>query len=130
MPFYESTLIVRQDMTRADITKLSDSLSSIVEQGGGKVVRNEYWGLRNLSYRINKNRKGHYTMFAIDAPPAAIKEMERNVRINEDILRALTVRVDALSEGPSVMMQQARGRDDYAAEGAEEPAASREEATN
>jgi small subunit ribosomal protein S6 len=114
MPLYESTFITRQDLSRADITKLTDSFSTIVEQSGGKVVKNEYWGLRNLSYRIRKNRKGHYAMLAIDAPPAAIKEMERNMRINEDIIRTLTVRVEALEEGPSAMMQQSRSRDDYA----------------
>jgi small subunit ribosomal protein S6 len=112
MAFYESTFITRQDLTRQDITKLADSLVAIVEQGGGKVVKNEYWGLRSLTYRIQKNRKGHYTMLAIDAPPAAIKEMERNMRINEDIIRALTVRLDEMPEGPSVMMQQSRGRDE------------------
>src|SRR5690242_8198648 len=111
MAFYESTFITRQDLSRQDITKLADSLTTIVEQGGGKVVKNEYWGLRSLSYRIQKNRKGHYTMLAIDAPAAAIKEMERNIRINEDIIRALTVRVEALEEGPSAMMQQSRSRD-------------------
>ncbi len=121
MPFYESTFITRQDLSRADITKLADSYTAIVEQGGGKVVRNEYWGLRNLSYRIRKNRKGHYNMLAIDAPIAAVKEMERNMGINEDIIRTLTVRLDELEEGPSVMMQQARSRDDYPAEGETAP---------
>jgi len=120
MPLYEATFITRQDLSRQDITKLSDSLSSIVEQGGGKVVKNEYWGLRSLAYRIRKNRRGHYTMLAIDAPAPAIKEMERNMRINEDIIRSLTIRVEAHEEGPSAMMQQSRGRDEgYAPEGAE-----------
>jgi small subunit ribosomal protein S6 len=118
MPLYESTLITRQDLSRQDITKLTDGLTSIIEQGGGKVVKNEYWGIRGLAYRIRKNRKGHYAMLAIDAPPAAITEMERNMHINEDIIRTLTVRVEAIEEGPSAMMQQARGRDDYASEGA------------
>jgi small subunit ribosomal protein S6 len=117
MPLYESTFIARQDLSKQDVNKIADSLGTIVEQGGGKVVKNEYWGLRSLSYRINKNRKGHYTMLAIDAPAPAIKEMERNIRINEDIVRALTVRVDEIPEGPSVMMQQARSRDDYVPEG-------------
>jgi len=112
MPFYESTFITRQDMSRQDITKLCDSFTAIIEQGGGKIVKNEYWGLRNFAYRINKSRKGHYTMLAIDAPTAAIKEMERNIGINEDILRALTVRVDEIEEGPSAMMQQARSREE------------------
>ena len=112
MPLYESTFITRQDMSRQDITKLADSFIAIIEQGGGKVVKNEYWGLRNFAYRINKSRKGHYTMLAIDAPTAAIKEMERNIGINEDILRSLTVRVETIEEGPSVMMQQARSREE------------------
>jgi small subunit ribosomal protein S6 len=111
MPLYESTFIARQDMSRADITKLADSLASIIEQGGGKVLKNEYWGLKSLAYKIEKNRKGHYTMLAIEAPAPAIKEMERNMHINEDIVRSLTVRVDEIPEGPSVMMQTRR--DDY-----------------
>jgi len=117
MPLYESTFITRQDLSRQDITKLSDGLTSIIEQGGGKVVKNEYWGIRGLAYRIRKNRKGHYTMLAIDAPSAAITEMERNMRINEDIIRTLTVRVEEIEEGPSAMMQQSRGRDEYVADG-------------
>ncbi len=112
MPLYESTLITRQDLSRADITKLTDSLASFVEQGGGKIVKNEYWGLRNLAYKINKSRKGHYAMLAIDAPAAAVKEMERNIRHNEDVIRSLTVRVDALEDGPSAMMQQSRSREE------------------
>ena len=125
MPLYESTFIARQDMSRQDITKLADSLVSIVEAGGGKVVKNEYWGLKTLAYKINKHRKGHYTMLAIDAAPSAVHEMERNMRINEDIVRMLTIRVDAHEEGPSVQMQQARGRDEYSQDGesAEAPAA-------
>lgn len=118
MPLYEATFIARQDLSRQDITKLSDSLGTIVEQGGGKVVKNEYWGLRSLAYRIRKNRRGHYSMLAIDAPAPAIKEMERNMRINEDIIRSLTIRVDAIEEGPSAMMQQSRSREEgYAPEG-------------
>ncbi len=112
MALYESTFIARQDMARQDVNKLAESLAAIVEQGGGKIVKNEYWGLRSLTYRINKHRKGHYTMLGIDAPAAAIKEMERNIRINEDIVRSLTVRVEAIEEGPSVMLQQSRSRED------------------
>lgn len=126
MPLYESTFIARQDMSRQDVTKLAESLAAIAEQGGGKVLKNEYWGLKSLSYRINKARKGHYAMLALDAPPAALHEMERNIRINEDIVRCVTVRVDEMEEGPSVMMQQARARDDYAAAA---PEAAAEETT-
>jgi len=113
MPLYESTLIARQDLSRNDITKLTDSLSEIITTGGGKIVKNEYWGLKSLAYKIQKNRKGHYAMLAIDAPVAALKEMERNIHINEDIVRSLTIRVDEIEEGPSAMMQQSRSRDDY-----------------
>lgn len=131
MPLYESTFITRQDLSRADITKIADSLGSIIEQGGGKIVKNEYWGLKSLAYRIKKNRKGHYTMLAIDGPADAIKEMERNMRINEDIIRSLTIRVEEIEEGPSAMMQQSRSRDDYASDSeASAPAASTEETLN
>jgi small subunit ribosomal protein S6 len=112
MALYESTFITRQDLSRQDVSKIADSLGAIIEQGGGKIVKNEYWGLKNLAYKINKHRKGHYNMLAIDAPAAALHEMERNMRINEDIVRTLTIRVDAIEEGPSVQMQQARGRDE------------------
>jgi small subunit ribosomal protein S6 len=119
MPFYETTIIVRQDLSRADVTKFADQYTAIIEQNGGKVVKNEYWGLKSLAYKVEKNRKGHYTMLAIDAPADAVKEMERQIRINEDIIRVLTVRVEAISEGPSVMMNNNR-RDDIPGEG-EEP---------
>ena len=112
MPLYESTFITRQDLSRADISKLTDSLTAIIEQGGGKVVKNEYWGLRTLAYRIRKNRKGHYAMLGIDAPAAAIKEMGRNIGINEDIVRSLTIRVDEMEEGPSAMLQKREREDD------------------
>jgi small subunit ribosomal protein S6 len=106
MPLYESTFVVRQDVSRADVTKLVESFTAIITQGGGKVVKDEYWGLRNLAYRIKKNRKGHYVMLALDAPFDAVKEMERNMGIHEDVIRTLTVRVDAIEEGPSAMMQK------------------------
>ena len=106
MAFYESTFITRQDMSKADVTKLTDSFTDIVKQFGGKVTKSEYWGLRNLAYKINKSKKGHYTMLALDAPAAAVAEMERNMRINEDVIRALTIRVEAIEEGPSVMSRR------------------------
>ena len=116
MAFYESTFITRQDMSKADVTKLTDSFTDIVKQFGGKVTQSEYWGLRNLAYKINKSKKGHYTMLALDAPAAAVAEMERNMRINEDVIRALTIRVEAIEEGPSVMMNQNK-REESAVEG-------------
>src|SRR6202012_1422444 len=107
MPLYESTCVTRQDVSRADVNKLIETFSDIVKQGGGKVVKNEYWGLRNLAYRIKKNRKGHYVMLGLDAPHAAIKELERNMGLHEDVIRHLTVHVDSIDEGPSPMMQKA-----------------------
>ena len=106
MPLYESTFVVRQDVSRNDVTKLTDSFSEIVKQNGGKVVKSEYWGLRNLAYKINKNRKGHYVMLGLDAEHAAVKELERNIRLHEDVIRNLTVSVDSIEEGPSVMLQK------------------------
>lgn len=112
MPLYESTFIARQDMSQQDVSKLADSLSDIISQGGGKVVKKEYWGLKNFAYRIEKQRKGHYTMLCLDTPADALHEMERSIRINEDILRVLTIKVDEHEEGPSAQMQQSKGRDD------------------
>jgi|SRR5438874_8064756 len=111
MSFYENIFIARQDATAAQVEALTDAFAAILTEQGGKVTKREYWGLRSLSYRIKKNRKGHYTLLNIDAPPAAVVEMERNMRINEDVLRLLTVRVEALEEGPSAMLQS-RSRDD------------------
>ena len=112
MTLYETVFIARQDIPAQEAEELADKFSSIVADNGGTVDRHEYWGLRNLAYRIKKNRKGHYTMLHIDAPPQAIAEMERNMRIDEDILRYLTIRSDALDEGPSVMMQSRAPRDE------------------
>ncbi|SRR5579875_214931 len=109
MPFYENVFIARQDVSAAQVEALADTFANLVGEHGGKVTKREYWGLRNLAYRIKKNRKGHYVLFNLDAPPAAVHELERTMRINEDVLRYLTVRVEALEEGPSAMMQ-ARSR--------------------
>jgi small subunit ribosomal protein S6 len=109
MSFYENVFIARQDISSAQVEALADAFAAIVADQGGRVAKREYWGLRNLAYRIKKNRKGHYMLFNLDAPPAAVNELERNMRINEDVLRYLTVRVDVLEEGPSVVMQS-RGR--------------------
>jgi small subunit ribosomal protein S6 len=111
MPFYENIFIARQDATAAQVEALTEAFSNIIAEQGGKVTKKEYWGLRSLAYRIKKNRKGHYTLLNIEAPPTAVAEMERNMRISEDVLRLLTVRVDALEEGPSAMLQS-RARDD------------------
>lgn len=112
MPLYESTFIARQDLSRQDVTKLTDQYTSIIEQGGGKIVKNEYWGVRNLAYKIGKSRKGHYAMLGIDAPFDALKEMQRTQGITEEILRTLTIKVETLDEEPSVMLSSRSGRDD------------------
>lgn len=113
MAFYETVFVARQDIAAAQVEAMGNNFADIVQKNGGKIVNREYWGLRNLAYRINKNRKGHYTLLNIEAPPAAIIELDRQIRLNEDILRHLTVRVEALEEGPSAMMQ-ARSREDGA----------------
>jgi small subunit ribosomal protein S6 len=111
MPFYENVFIARQDISATQAEALTEQFATLIAEQGGKVTKKEQWGLRNIAYRIKKNRKGHYVLMNIDAPAAAVTEMERQMRINEDILRYLTVRVDALEEGPSAMLQS-RSRDD------------------
>jgi small subunit ribosomal protein S6 len=111
MALYETVFIARQDISASQVETLTETFAALIAQGQGEVKKREYWGLRTLAFRIKKNRKGHYVLFNIDAPPAAVAEMERNMRINEDVLRYLTVRVDALEEGPSAVMQS-RGRSD------------------
>ena len=104
MAIYECVYIARQELTAAQTEQLSKDLTKIVSSNSGEIKKQEYWGLRNLAYKIRKNRKGHYTMFHIEAPGSAIEELERNMRLNEDILRYLTVKIDKLPDGPSVMM--------------------------
>ena len=96
MPLYEHVLIARQDISSAQAESLNEEMKSVIESHGGHVAKIEYWGLRNLAYRIKKNRKGHYSLLALDSPPDAVKEMERQLSINEDVLRFLTVRVEAI----------------------------------
>lgn len=105
MPLYESTFIVRQDVSSQDADKIADDFSAIIKSNGGKVVKKESWGLRNLAYKINKNRKGHYFLLGVDASGEAVKELGRKARINEDILRNMTVRVEKISENPSPILQ-------------------------
>jgi small subunit ribosomal protein S6 len=111
MALYEHIFLARQDVSQQQVEELTTALTEILTANGGKVTKNEYWGLKGLSYRIRKNRKAHYSLMNIDAPSAAVLEMERQMRINEDILRFMTIRVDELEEGPSAMMQK-RDRDD------------------
>ena len=111
MAYYESVFIARQDISVTQVEELTDTFTKVINDNDGKIVKTENWGLRTLAYRIKKNRKGHYIMFNIDAPGAAIHEMERQMRINEDVLRYLTIKIDTFEEGPSAMLNS-RSRDD------------------
>ncbi len=104
MPLYEHVLIARQDISSAEVDTINEGLQAFIEDNGGKVGKVEYWGLRSMAYRMNKNRKGHYTLMNIEAPAEVVQEMERKQRINEDILRTLTIRVDEFSEDPSPIL--------------------------
>lgn len=114
MALYEVTFVVRADISKGDVQKLTDTLTAIVTDNKETVVKNEYWGLRTLAYKINKMGKGHYTMLGLDCSATTLKELERQIGINEDIIRHLTVRVEKLDATPSVMLQQKSG-DSYEA---------------
>ena len=109
MALYEHVFLARQDVTAQQVDALTEQLKSVIQTGGGSVPKVEYWGVKSLAYRVKKNRRAHFTLLNIDAPPAAVAEMERQMRINEDVIRLLTVRVDKLEEGQSAML---RKRDD------------------
>ena len=105
MTHYENIFIARQDISAAQVDALADAFSEVITGAGGQIHRREYWGLKSLQFRIRKNRKGHYVLMNIEAPSEAMQEMERQMRLNEDLLRHLTIRTDEVPEGPSVMMQ-------------------------
>ena len=119
MRLYESVFIARQDITTAQVETMADEFAEIITSAGGSIKKREYWGLRALAYRIKKNRKGHYIMFNMETGPEALKEYERIMGLNEDVLRFLNIRIDEVPEGPSIMMQakterpQRGGRDDH-----------------
>ena len=106
MALYEHVFLARQDLAQAQVDALAEAATKIIEDMQGKVVKTETWGLRNLAYRVKKNRKAHYVMLDIDAPAGAVAELERQTAINEDVIRYMTVRVDAHEQGPSVMMRK------------------------
>jgi len=112
MALYENVFIARQDVPTTQVETLTNQFTELVTGLGGTVSKKEYWGLRSLAYRIKKNRKGHYTLLNIDAPAAAVKELERTMSINEDIIRYMTIRVDELEEGPSAVMQRSAEKAD------------------
>jgi small subunit ribosomal protein S6 len=105
MALYEHVFIARQDINASQVESITADFSKIIEENEGKVAKSEYWGLKTLAYRIKKNRKGHYVLLNIDAPHAAIAEMERQIRLNEDVLRFMTIRVDELEEGQSIVLR-------------------------
>jgi small subunit ribosomal protein S6 len=111
MPLYEHVFISRQDLSSAQAEGLVEHFGTVLADNGGKVVESEYWGVKTMAYKINKNRKGHYSFMKSDAPAPAVQEMERLMRLHEDVMRVLTIKVDEHEEGPSVQMQKRDDRD-------------------
>jgi small subunit ribosomal protein S6 len=111
MPLYEHVFIARQDISSQQVEGLVETFKTLVEENGGKIGRTEYWGIRNLAYRMKKNRKGHYVLMDLDAPSATVAEMERQQGLHEDVLRVLTTKVEQHEEGPSAVLQNKGGRD-------------------
>ena len=118
MRLYESVFIARQDITSAQVEAMTDEFAEIITSAGGAIKKREYWGLRTLAYRIKKNRKGHYVMLNMETGPEALRECERIMGLNEDVLRFLNLNIDEIEEGPSIMLQakterSSRGQRDY-----------------
>jgi small subunit ribosomal protein S6 len=112
MPLYEHVMIARQDLSNTQAESLIEHFGTVLADNGGKLLENEYWGVKTMAYKINKNRKGHYALLRTDAPAPAIQEMERLMRLHEDVMRVLTIKVDAHQDGPSVQMQKREERGD------------------
>jgi len=112
MAFYESVFIARQDLSTQQVEALTELMSAVITDNGGKIEKTEQWGLRSLAYRIKKNRKGHYVQLTIDGPASAVQEVERQLGLNEDVLRSLTLRIDAIDMEPSAILQAKAGRDE------------------
>ena len=106
MPLYEHIFMSRQDVSAQQVETMTDQYKSVIEQAGGRITKIEYWGLKSLAFRIKKNRKAHFALMNIDCAPAGVQEMERQMAISEYVLRFITIKVDALEEGPSAMMQR------------------------
>ena len=111
MPLYEHVFIARQDLSNAQAESLIEHFGSVLADNGGSLVGSEYWGVKSMAYRINKNRKGHYAFLKTDAPAPAVQEMERLMRLHDDVMRVLTLKVDAHEEGPSIQLQKRDERD-------------------
>ena len=112
MPLYEHVMIARQDLSNSQAEGLIEHFGAVLSDNGGKLVDQEYWGVKTMAYKINKNRKGHYAFLRTDAPSAAVLEMERLARLHDDVMRVMTIRVDEHQEGPSVQMQKREERGD------------------
>lgn len=112
MPLYEHVFLARPDISAQQVDQMVDTYKTVITEHGGKIGKTEYWGLRPIAFRMKKNRKAHYMLLNIEAPHSAVAEMERQMSINEDIIRHLTLRMDALEEGPSAMMRREERRDD------------------
>src|SRR5690606_32205617 len=112
MPLYEHVFLARQDVSAQQVEELTEQYKSVIEENGGKIGKVEYWGVRPLSFRMNKNRKAHYSLMNIDAPHPAVAEMERQMRLNDDVLRFMTLRVEEHEEEPSAMLARRGERDD------------------
>ena len=110
MPLYEHVMIARQDLSNTQAEGLVEHFGGVLSDNGGKLVDSEYWGIKTLAYKINKNRKGHYAFLRTDAPSAAVQEMERLARLHDDVMRVMSIKVDAHEEGPSVQMQKREER--------------------
>lgn len=110
MPLYEHVMIARQDLSTAQAESLVEHFGTVLTDNGGTLVESEYWGVKTMAYKINKNRKGHYAFLKTDAPSSAVQEMERLMRLHDDVMRVLTIKVDAHAEGPSVQMQKREER--------------------
>ena len=119
MALYEHVFISRQDLTSLQTEDLIKQYSDILKDNGGKVIGHEYWGLRTVAYKINKNRKGHYSLIKSDSPPSAAQEMERLMKLNEDIMRVLTIKVQKHENGPSIMMRTKSKTEEHSQEKAE-----------
>ncbi|MEP0153148.1 30S ribosomal protein S6 [Pseudophaeobacter sp.] len=111
MPLYEHVMIARQDLSNSQAEGLVEHFGAVLADNEGKLVDSEYWGVKTMAYKINKNRKGHYAFLRTDAPAAAVQEMERLMRLHDDVMRVLTIKVDEHAEGPSVQMQKRDERD-------------------
>jgi len=111
MPLYEHVMIARQDLSNTQAEGLIEHFGTVLSDNGGKMVDSEYWGVKTMAYKINKNRKGHYAFLKTDAPAPAVQEMERLMRLHDDVMRVLTIKVDAHEEGPSIQMRKSEERE-------------------